>query len=224
MGRMTARAFFNLVAFCLFFTAPAFAQDAGDSGDEEEFRPRIEFMPFAGYRTGGSFDYEGGIAASQTLEIRDDSSWGLDIGLYRDRSSFYELLYSQQNAALDTRGTSLGSLQLRTEYLQVGGTLLFKDENWFVPFLSMTAGVTKFEPDGGSLTSETEFSFSLGGGLRLPVNEHFSVLIGVRGYVTFIDPSSVLFCAGAGSLNCAFRITGDTFFQAEGQLGLSVTF
>lgn len=208
----------------LAFTTPAFAQEAGNSGDEDDFGPRVEFTPFAGYRTGGSFDYDGGLGASQTLDIRDDSSWGLDIGLYRDNSSFYELLYSQQNAVLDTRGTSLAGLQLRTEYLQLGGTLLFTDQNWFVPYLSMTVGVTKFEPDGGSLTSETEFSFSLGGGVRLPINEHFAVLIGVRGYVTFIDPSSVLFCAGAGSVNCAFRITGDSFFQAEGQLGLSMTF
>jgi len=192
--------------------------------DSEEFTPHVELTPFAGYRVGGEFNYESAAGASQNLDVRDGSTWGIDIGLYRDRYSFYEFLYSQQNSQLETRGTTLDSFGLRTEYVHLGGTLLFPQENWLVPYLSMTAGVTKLDPEDAQYASESKFSMSLGGGLRLPLNEHFSLVLGVRGYVTFIDSSSQIFCVSAGGAACAFRISADTFFQAEGQLGFALTF
>jgi opacity protein-like surface antigen len=203
--------------------APASAQQAGNRAEESDFRPHVEFTPFAGYRVGGKFDYDG-LAATQTLNIQDDSSWGVDIGLYRDRASFYELLYSQQNARLDTHGTNLGRFQLRTEYAHLGGTLLFPDENWFVPYLSMTIGVTKFEPQDPQYASESDFSMSLGGGIRFPFNEHLAVVLGVRGYLTFVDASSQIFCVSNGGLVCQFHVSGNSFFQGEGQLGFAMTF
>jgi hypothetical protein len=220
---MSARFCLALFATCLGFAVPALAQEPADSRDQSDFRPHVEFTPFAGYRVGGKFDYDG-LAATQTLDIKDASSWGIDIGLYRDRSSFYELLYSQQDAHLDTRGTNLGSFPLRTEYVHFGGTLLFPDENWFVPYLSMTIGATKFEPHDGRYSSESDFSMSLGGGLRLPVNNNFAVVLGVRGYLTFVDASSQIFCASNGGLGCLFRISGNSFFQAEAQAGFALTF
>jgi Outer membrane protein beta-barrel domain len=194
-----------------------------EDSDEEDYWPRLEIMPFAGYRVGGSFDYEDA-AVSHALDLGDDSSWGIDLGLYRDRSSFYELLYSQQRAQLDTRGTSLGSLELRTEYAHFGGTLLFPDQNWFVPYLSLTMGVTKFDPQDDALVSESNFSMSLGGGMRLPINRHLAVSLGVRGYLTFIDSSSQIFCVSSGGAACLFRITASSFFQAEGQVGFVMTY
>ena len=180
-------------------------------------------MPFAGYRVGGAFDYED-TATSQTLDVRDDSSWGVDLGLYRDRASFYELLYSQQNALLDTSGTTVGTVKLRTEYAHFGGTLLFPDQNWFVPYFSFTLGVTKFDPDLDGLVSESDWSLSAGGGVRLPINQHFAVSLGARGYLTFIDSSSQIFCVSNGGGACLFRISASSFYQFEGQVGFVVTF
>lgn len=224
MGRMTARTVLALLASSLWFAAPGLAQESRDSRNEEEFRPRVEFTPFAAYRVGGEFDFESDVGVTQTLEVGDDSSWGFDVGLYRDRYSFYELLYSQQNAQLQTNGTTLGSFQLRTEYVHLGGTLLFPQENWLVPYLSMTVGVTKLDPQDDQYASESEFSMSLGGGLRLPFNEHLAVVMGVRGYLTFVDSSTQIFCVSAGGAACAFRISADSFFQAEAQIGFALTF
>jgi hypothetical protein len=206
---------------CLAGTAAA--QDEGSYVRDGDFRPRLEVTPFAGYRTGGKFDYEvaGG---SRALDIRDDSSWGIDVGLYRDSASFYELLYGQQDALLDTRGTALGALQLRTEYAHFGGTLLFPQGNWFVPYLSMTIGATKFDPQGDQYRSETDFSLSLGGGLRLPFNDHAAVVLGVRGYLTFVAANTQIFCASNGGATCLLRISGSSFFQAEAQMGFALTF
>ena len=204
------------------FSGPMWARESDNSGDED-YSPRMEIMPFAGYRVGGSFDYEDA-ATSQSVDVRDDSSWGIDLGLYRDRESFYELLYSQQNAPLDTSGTTLGPVKLRTEYAHFGGTLLFPDQNWFVPYFSFTLGVTKFDPDVDGLVSESDWSLSAGGGVRLPINKHFAVSLGARGYLTFIDSSSQIFCVSNGGGACLFRISASSFYQFEGQLGFVMTF
>jgi len=212
-----------VISSALLVPAIALAQGEGDSREERDFRPHFEFTPFAGYRVGGEFDYDG-TAATQSLDIRDNSSWGVDVGLYRDYASFYEVLYSQQTSLLETRGTSLGRLQLGTEYAHFGGTLLFPQDNWFVPYLSMTIGATKFDPQGDQYRSETDFSLSLGGGLRLPFNEHAAVVLGVRGYLTFVDANTRIFCVSNGGGACLFSISGSSFFQAEAQLGFALTF
>jgi len=204
------------------FAGTASARESDDSPDED-YRPRVEVMPFAGYRVGGAFDYEDA-SVSQSLDVRDDSSWGIDLGLYRDRASFYELLYSQQNALLDTSGTSVGTVKLRTEYAHFGGTLLFPDQNWFVPYFSFTLGVTKFDPQADGLVSESDLSLSAGGGVRLPINKHLAVSLGARGYLTFIDSSSQIFCVSSGGAACLFRISASSFYQFEGQVGFVMTF
>jgi hypothetical protein len=42
--------------------------------------------------------------------------------------------------------------------------------------------------------------------------------------VTFIDPSSRIFCVSAGGATCVFQLSGSTYLQFEGLLGLAVTF
>ena len=55
--------------------APASAQEGSNAAGERDFAPRFEITPFVGYRVGGKFDYDG-IAATQTLDVRDDSILG----------------------------------------------------------------------------------------------------------------------------------------------------
>ena len=208
-------------ALALLAAGPAAAQDADD---EDRFRPRFEITPFAGYRFGGDFDYEDDVTPATNIELGDAGSFGVSLGLYRDGASFYELYYSRQSAPMQTQSLTLGDIDLLTEYYHVGGTLLFVDRNWFVPYLSMTVGMTRFDPDADGLTAESDFSLSLGTGVRMPVTEKLSVLVGFRGYLTFVDSSSSLFCASSGGAACVFRITGSSFFQVEGQLGLTLRF
>jgi hypothetical protein len=212
----------------LLLALPALAADASSGGQRELAIPRFEVAPWGGYRFGGSFDYATGADTSTTFDLGDDAAWGMDIGLYRDAGSFYELLFSSQSARLDTSGVTPEPVRLKTDYYHIGGTLLFQDTNGFVPWLSMTAGVTRFDPsgtlDGSTLGSESAFSISLGGGLRVPLNRNFSVVGGVRGYISFIDSSSTLFCVSSGGAVCAFTISGSSFFQFEGLLGLALTF
>jgi hypothetical protein len=187
--------------------------------------PRFEVTPFVGYRFGGEFDVQGADGeAERSIDLDDDTSFGLDIGLYRDNNSFYELLYSRQESGVDSSDAALRGLDVTTEYLHFGGTLLFDQDTWYRPYLSMTIGATRLDPSGG-YDDETKFSASLGGGFRFPINERIAATLGARAYVTFVGSDTELFCVSIdGASSCLFKSSGSTYFQAEAQLGLAVRF
>lgn len=187
--------------------------------------PRFEITPFAGYRTGGEF--EARVEATgerRNVDIEDGSSWGIDLGLYRDPNAIYELLYSKQSTGIDSSDPALGNIDVDTEYYQFGGTLFFPDEHWYIPYLSLTIGATRFSADGG-YDSKTRFSGSLGGGFRMPFNDNVAATLGVRGYLTFVDSDTDILCiSDAEGADCLLRSSGSTYFQAEAQLGVTVAF
>lgn len=188
--------------------------------------PRFEVTPFAGYRAGGSFDVESTVPdlVDDTVDVGEDASFGVDLGLYRDARGFYELLYSRQGARLDAKSPALDGLDVDVEYYQFGGTALFPEAAGNVlPYLSFTLGATRFSAAG--YDTETRFSGSLGGGLRVPLGEHFAAVLGLRGYLTLVDSSTEFLCeSNGGDAACLLKGSGKTFFQAEAQLGLALRF
>jgi opacity protein-like surface antigen len=206
-----------LLATTALFATPLVAQ--ADS-------PRFEFTPFVGGRVGGGFDVSTTAENDSSVDLDSGASFGIDLGLYRDSQSFYELLYSTQSTSLDSSDPLLDGVDLRIDYLQFGGTLFMPQNNdLFVPYLSLTIGATFMEPDYRGYDSETKFSGSLGGGVRIPFNDNVALNLGLRGYLTLIDSDTSLFCVSdAEDAGCLLRSSGSTFFQAEGQLGISVRF
>jgi len=189
--------------------------------------PSAEFTPFVGYRAGGKFDFtnpQGG--PEQSVDLQSDASFGLDVGMYRDSNSFYELLYSRQQAGLDTRAAALHGLKLNVEYLQFGGTVLYPQEDQrLVPYLSLTLGATRFAADSGGYDSSTKVSASLGGGVRMPFSKNVAATLGLRGYLTFVASNTQFLCvSGSAGAGCLLKTTGSTVFQGEAQLGLTFRF
>jgi hypothetical protein len=212
----------RFICIPLLATAGLFATPLVAQADS----PRFEFTPFAGGRMGGGFDVAAADGTDSSVDLDAGMSYGLDLGLYRDGQSFYELLYSTQSTSLDSKDPLLDGVDLRIDYLQFGGTAFFPiDSDLYVPYLSLTIGATLMEPDTGGYDSETLFSGSIGGGLRIPFNDNVALNLGVRGYLTFVDSDTDLFCvSNSQEAGCLVRSSGSTFFQAEGQLGLSVRF
>jgi opacity protein-like surface antigen len=185
--------------------------------------PRFELTPFGGYRMGGSFDVEDEDGDDRGVDLDDGSSWGVDLGVYRDQASFYELLYSTQDTSFDSNDPALDDVDVTTQYYHVGGTVLFANEQWAVPWLSLTVGATEFSADG--FDSETKFSLSLGGGLRLPFSDNFAATLGLRGYLTFIDSDTDLFCySGPTTGGCLVKSAGSSYIQGEATVGLTLRF
>lgn len=206
-----------LAGLALASVAPTVAQA------DEAFAPRFEITPFVGYRTGDDFDLEDADGIETSADVDDAASYGVDVGIYRDRSSFYEFLYSRKQGDLDFKLDTTPDAELTTEYYHFGGTLLFPDEGYVVPWLSLTIGATRLAASG-PYDSETRFSTSLGGGLRLPFSDNVSANLGLRGYLTLLDSNSDIFCVSSGDLDCVVRSTGSTYLEFEASLGLSVAF
>jgi len=134
----------RLVGLPLLATAALFATPLVAQADS----PRFEFTPFVGGRVGGGFDVSTTAGNDSSVDLGSGASYGIDLGLYRDRQSFYELLYSTQSTSLDSKDPLLDGVDLRIDYLQFGGTLFFpQDSDFFVPYLSLTIGATFMEPD-----------------------------------------------------------------------------
>jgi hypothetical protein len=175
---------------------------------------------------GGSFDVLNPDDTESSVDLGSGASFGLDLGVYRDRQSYYQLLYSTQQADIDSRDPLLDGIDVRIDYLQFGGTAFFPQESeHYVPYLSLTLGATFMQPDDDEYDSETKFSGSIGGGFRFPFNENVGLNLGVRGYLTLLDSDTRLFCnSDAEGAVCLVQSSGSTLFQAEAQLGLSVSF
>ena len=206
----------------LFAAASLFASPLVARADS----PRFEFTPFVGGRLGGEFEVTDTEGTDSSVDLGSGESYGIDLGLYRDSQSFYELLYSTQSTNFDSNDPALDGVDLRIDYLQFGGTIFYPvDSDFFVPYLSLTIGATLMEPDRSGYDSETKFSGSLGGGVRIPFNDHIALNLGLRGYLTFVSSDTDLFCvSNSQNAGCLVRSSGSTFFQGEGQVGLSIRF
>jgi hypothetical protein len=188
-------------------------------------RIRFDVTPMVGYRAGGEFDeLDPESTTDDSVDLDDGATFGIGLGFYRDSRSFYEILYSRQESGIDSSDPAVGSVDVATEYLHFGGTLLFPDaRHWFVPWLSLGIGVTRLDPEGG-FDSETEWSGSIGGGVRMPFNEQMSATLGARGYATLLDSDTAIFCVSSGGLDCLVQTSGSLLFQGEVFAGLSFRF
>lgn len=210
----------TIAALALLGTTAAHAQEQGGETRESALVPVFEITPFIGYRLGGDFDVEG---ASGGTDLDDHSSFGIALDLRADPGSQYELLYSRQAANLES-DSPLGALGVDVEYFHIGGTLLVGEAPRLRPYIVATAGLTRFSPEPDGADDDTRFSFSLGAGLRVPVSPRFGLRLEARGYLTFMDTDSSVFCVSAGGAVCAIRASGSTFFQYEVLAGAAVAF
>jgi len=206
----------------VIFLAVAAAAAALVPAPAEAAAPRFQVSGFGVYRVGGDFD-AGEEDAQRSADLEEGGGWGLGLGLYRDASSWYEFLYSRQTTGFSKADAVAGSPDVTTEYFHLGGSLLFDPASYLDSWLSLTVGVTRFKADGFS--AESEFSASLGTGLSVPVGERAAVLLGVRGYLTFVDQDTRFFCSSIDGIgSCLLSSSGSTVFQAEASLGLRVDF
>lgn len=186
--------------------------------------PQFEATGFGAFRLGGEFNADNAPAgAPNSADLDDGGAWGVGLALYRDPDAYYEWLYSRQATAIDRNAPVVGSLEVTTEYYHLGGTLLFDPWPALRSWLSLTVGMTRFTADGYS--AESEFSASLGGGLRLPLGERVALMLGLRGYLTFVDTDTRFFCSSIdGQGGCLLNSTGSTIFQAEASAGIAMRF
>jgi opacity protein-like surface antigen len=180
----------------------------------------LEITPWAGWVSGGSF-LDG--ATGDVLRVGDSAGFGLVLGLRDTPLSGYELLYGFQRTELggyDAAGRS-GPTGLDVHYLHVGGIREFEGER-VRPFVAGGLGLTALVPGGDGQGSGTNFSLSLGGGVKIPLSGQATLRLEGRGYLTFMQSGTGVFCAvSSGGGGCAVEVEGDTFGQIAVLAGIS---
>jgi hypothetical protein len=192
---------------------------------------RFEITPYAAYRVGGEFEPQAepkGLATGG-FELHEGNAEGLILDIRTSEGNGqWEVLYAHQATELDTQPSFVGgpTLDLDVSHLQFGGTYLFNVESdTIAPFLSMTAGLARFEPRLDGADAENYFSWSLGGGVHLRVDRRIGVRLEARAYSSIIDDDSAVFCVVSPAVNsCAIAVEGDQLYQFEARVGIVARF
>ena len=194
----------------------AFAQNAPDVSRDAL---RYEATVFAGYRAGGTFDIQG---SDENGDVGEHFSYALAFDYRIDPISSYELFYSRQPTQVSL-GPSRADLDVG--YLMFGGTLEIDDTSSLRPYIVGLVGAGLFSPHAPDTKDESRVAIALGLGLRVPLKPNIDMRLEARGYMTFFEKDSSVFCKSddAGS-TCLIRGNGSVFFQGEVLAGIAVSF
>jgi opacity protein-like surface antigen len=176
----------------------------------------VEITPFAGWRTSDSLEE---VSTGTTIKLDETRSYGFLLSLKQDPDVSYDFLFSRQNTRLQPDSPTGSTESLRLDYYQVGGTV-FYDYAGLHPFATGGLGATHISPANDIFSSETKFSLSLGGGLKIPLTQHLGLRFEARGYGTVVGGSGAILCSGG----CVVKFNGSLFLQFEASAGLSVAF
>jgi opacity protein-like surface antigen len=211
-GRTGVRACVLLAAGCLV----AFSAGAADARRHVN---NFEITPFLGYMGGGKFENP---TDDTDRDLKEDTAFGLFADMVADvPERHYELLYARQSSTV--KGTV--PIDMDVQYLQIGGTVSYTDTPRAIPYFGATIGAARFSPDANGLDDETKLSFSLGGGLKIPITDHIGLRLDARAFLSLLDEDSELFCgSGAAGAGCAISARSDTFVQYSAGVGIVAAF
>lgn len=147
---------------------------------------QFEITPFIGYQFGGDFVDRWGDDDVIDSDIDESPNYGLMVNIGVIHGFQIELLYSRQDSELvpDRWYDNPYARDITVEYYHAGGLYQWKFDK-VVPYVAGSMGATRFDPD--RLGSDTKFSWSAGGGVKLMFNPHVGLRLDGRFYSTYID-------------------------------------
>ena len=183
----------------------------------------FEITPFAAYRIGGQFDDED---VGGKFELNESSAHGIMLNGHVRTDGQWEFLYARQNTEVDTQGLFASSplVDLDVDYYQLGGTYLFNERS-VRPFIAMTLGVTRFDPQPAEFSAESFFSASFGAGIQVNATKRIGLRLEGRVFATFLDDDSTIFCSSIDGFGaCLIQVEGTLLTQWEARAGLVFRF
>ncbi|MCI0504587.1 MAG: porin family protein [Gammaproteobacteria bacterium] len=174
-----------------------------------------EVTIYAGYRGGGDFNDE---ITGETISLDEGGSAGIILNVPYSHVTEMEFMYSTQPTKLVAEGAAVNDMDIKVDYIQLGGTYLFPREN-VTPYFVATLGVVHFNPEG--LDSENRFSFSLGAGAKIPFAKRVALRLEGRAFMTSLSSGGALFCNNS---QCSITASTSLFAQLEASAGLTVKF
>ncbi|MCZ6678224.1 MAG: outer membrane beta-barrel protein [Candidatus Poribacteria bacterium] len=180
---------------------------------------RVEITPFTGYQTGGELD---DATTGATLELKETSNFGFILGFGKEGSGTQtEIFFSRQETELEGSGafSSASLFAMDVDYYHIGGSVVVNERNNLKPFIAASLGATHFNPEASGVSSETDFSFGIGGGVKYFVSDRIGLRAEARALGTLIERDSAAFCAGG---TCLVVGSSDVLWQFNAILGLII--
>jgi hypothetical protein len=165
---------------------------------------QIEITPFVGYQFGGELEEIDDEPITRKLD--QSPTWGLmlDVGItYLDQLEFY---YSSQGTDLN-RGVEQ-AVGVTIDHFQIGAIHQYAPSRPINPYIGISLGASKFVVGGDS---DTRFSGSLSGGVKMVVSDHLGFRFDARvfGISTGTNPitCSDEFCIGYPDTSIIWQYT-----------------
>jgi len=197
----------SFVLLLTLISLPAFAQ-------------QVEVTPFIAYRSGGEFQADT-INPNEDVQIDESEAYGVAVNIPLTPWSQIELMADFQSSNFQggndifVPDQSLGDVDVA--YYHVG-FLVQGDHPKVQPFGVISLGATNINPDLPGLDSETKFSTSFGGGVKLFFSRNVGMRFEGRGFYTLLDRND-----GFDDCNYCYDYTND-LWQGEIRAGLIMRF
>ncbi|MCP3956530.1 MAG: porin family protein [bacterium] len=184
---------------------------------------RVEITPFYGFQFAGEFEDRFDEGDFDGVDVDEGETYGLFLNFALDpggpEGGQIELMYNRQETELQANrlfGPDVADLDIEYWHL---GFLYQWAPGQARPYVVIGLGATRLESPG--FESETRFSWSGGGGVKLMFNQNFGVRFDGRIYSTIIDEDDDVFCDPRG----CFSYDDDTFLvQLDVKGGLVLAF
>lgn len=201
---------------CVCLILPSFAA-FGQNGNGSHTTYDIGI--FSGFRSGGNFE---DAVTGETLDLDEGTSGGVVVRIAQSSRTFVEILYTEQSTRTQAGGLLMGDplFDMNVRYLHIGGIYELNDA-LNRPYVMGSVGLTRFEPQGALLESETRFSLGLGAGYLFPVTRSSNLRLEARAIGTAFNSSGELFCTNG---RCRITLDSDALWQAEVSLTFAVAF
>jgi opacity protein-like surface antigen len=153
---------------------------------------RFEIMPFAGYRTNGSFRVSALDYAKFT--IKDGFAYGITLAYTPSTHAQVEIMWSRTDSHLSGELTAQPKadtdlFKLHTDQFHVNFMPMFPQANGrFTPYLLFGVGLTYAKPS--DVSGETRFSWSIGGGVKVMAGERIGFRFQAKWAPTYISTTS----------------------------------
>lgn len=181
---------------------------------------RVELTPFYGYQFGGDFDARfDHHDFREQLDVSESEEYGAFLGFALNQHGRVELNWVRQDTELESAalfGPAVADLDL--QYYHLGYAYEWTPGQMH-PFLGASVGATELEPAG--LGSETKFSWSFGGGVKIFPNPHFGLRLEGRFYSTVLDSDDQVYC---DPFDCVEVDEGSYLFQFDVKAGVIIAF
>lgn len=199
--------------------AGCLAAVSAGAADQRRHVNDFEITPFFGSMSGGKFEDP---TDNSDRNLDDDTFFGLFANMVADvPERHYELLYAKQSSTV--KGGA--PIDMDVQYLHIGGTVSHIDTAYVIPYFGVTFGAARLSPDTSGLDDETKVSFSVGGGMKIPITDHVGLRLDARAFITLLDSDSELFCVSdATGAGCSIGARSDTFLQYAAGLGIVAAF